>query len=81
MEAFPFKLRATRTRGSIELAPAHEHVRKLYENGRVEWDGEGLYVIFFPHPHSGYIKLASDGTYSFRHYTQQGGIMSIGRCR
>jgi hypothetical protein len=81
METFAFKLRATRTRGSIEVAAEHELMRKLYENGSAEWDREGTYVILFPRPESGYIKLASDGTYSFRHYTQQGGVMAIGHCK
>ena len=81
IETFSFRLRATRTHGGIETDPEHEPLRKPYENGPVEWDGEGTYVILRPTAENGYIKLLADDTYSFRHYTQQGAVMSTGRCR
>jgi hypothetical protein len=80
LPTFAFKLRATPTHGSIE--PAHETARfgEHYENGPVEWDAEGRYVILRPRLTRGYIKLLSDGSYSFRHYAQHAGVMSLGRC-
>ena len=78
--AFPFTLRATDTQGSIEAAPETEGMRMAYQGGRVEWDGEGAYVIVRPRLSGGYVKLLADGTYSFRHYAQHLGVMSIGRC-
>jgi hypothetical protein len=80
IKTFPFKLRANDSHGTIESAPGTESLRMQYENGRVEWDNEGMYVILLPRVASGYIKLLSDGTYSFRHYSQHVGVMSIGRC-
>lgn len=80
IKTFPFKLRANRSYGTIESAPEAERLRMRYENARVEWDEGGMYVILFPRVESGYIKLLSDGTYSFRHYSQDTGVMSVGRC-
>jgi hypothetical protein len=36
--------------------------------------------MLLPRRASGYVKLLADGTYSFRHYSQHIGVMSIGRC-
>ncbi|MFZ2652081.1 MAG: hypothetical protein WA210_18440 [Burkholderiaceae bacterium] len=80
IRTFPFKLRATSSRGSIESAPETENIRQQYEDGRAEWDSEGTYVILRPRRTNGYIKLLSDGTYSFRHYSQHLGVMSLGHC-
>ena len=54
--------------------------RLLSEHGRIEWDRDGAYAILIPPQGSGYIKLLSDGSYSFRHYAPHGAVMSIGRC-
>ena len=80
INTFPFKLRANLSHGSIESEPEPEGLQLHYENGRVEWDREGMYVIVLPRLASGYIKMLSDGTYSFRHYSQHIGVMSIGHC-
>ena len=80
INTFPFKLRANLLHGSIESEPEPEGLQRQYENGRVEWDREGMYVIVLPRLASGYIKMLSDGTYSFRHYSQHVGVMSVGRC-
>lgn len=80
IQAFPFKLRANPSHGTIESAPGTESLRVQYENGRVVWDEDGAYVMLLPRLASGYIKLLADGTYSFRHYSQHIGVMSIGRC-
>ena len=77
---FPFKLRATAVLGMIEAAPGTESLRGAYENGRVEWDPAGTYVIVLPSSGGGYVKLLADGSYSFRHYAQHGAAMSLGRC-
>lgn len=77
---FPFKLRATAVVGTIEAAPGTESLRGPYEDGRVEWDPAGAYVIVLPRTGGGYIKLLADGGYSFRHYAQHGAAMSLGRC-
>jgi hypothetical protein len=77
---FPFKLRATAVVGTIESAPGTESVRGPFENGRVDWEPAGAYVIVSPRSGSGYIKLLADGSYSFRHYAQHGAAMSLGRC-
>ena len=77
---FPFKLRATAVLGTIEAAPGTESLRGAYENGRVEWDPAGTYVIVLPSGGGGYVKLLADGSYSFRHYAQHGAAMSLGHC-
>ena len=80
IKTFPFKLKAKACHGTIEAAPGAESPPIQYENGRVEWDSEGLYVMLFPREAGGYIKLLSDGTYSFRHYSRHVAAMSVGRC-
>jgi len=80
IETFPFTLKAGVSHGTIDAAPGTEGLRAQYENGRIEWDKEGTYVILFPRLAGGYIKLLVDGTYSFRHYSRDVGVMSIGRC-
>jgi hypothetical protein len=77
---FPFRLRATFTDGSIESTSDTEGIREQYESGRVEWESDGAYVILRPRLANGYIRLLSDGTYSFRHYVQHVGMMSRGHC-
>ena len=81
LRAFPFTLRANRTRGAIESDPEHEAVRKPFDDAFIEWEEGGAAVILRPRIHSGYIKLLADGSYSFRHYTPHGAVMSIGRCK
>ena len=39
-----------------------------------------MYVILRPQGRAGYIKLLANGKYSFRHYSQDVGIMSYGQC-
>ncbi|HYJ96546.1 MAG TPA: hypothetical protein VEX14_00675 [Burkholderiaceae bacterium] len=80
IQAFAFKLKATRSEGTVESAPAADNVLVQYEHGRIEWDRDGAYAILLPPQGSGYIKLLSDGSYSFRHYAPHGAVMSIGRC-
>ena len=80
IKTFPFKLRATRTHGSIESTSDTAGMREQYENGRVDWDSEDAYIILRPHQTNGYIKMLADGTYSFRHYSHHAGTMSRGHC-
>lgn len=80
IETFAFKLKASQSRGTIEASSGAEDVAAPYADAHIEWDREGRYVILLPRLASGYIKLAADGSYSFRHYVQHTGVMSIGRC-
>jgi hypothetical protein len=80
IKAFAFKLKANGSRGSIESAADPDDVLVSYGNGRVEWDRDGAYAILLPSQGSGYIKLLSDGSYSFRHHAPHGAVMSMGRC-
>jgi hypothetical protein len=80
IETFSFTLKANRSRGTIEPASGTESLATQYADGRIEWEPEGQYVILLPRRMRGYIKLLADGTYSFRHYAQDAGVMSIGRC-
>jgi uncharacterized membrane protein (DUF4010 family) len=81
IETFAFKLRASRTHGSIDSASESESLQRLFENGRVDWDSAGAYVILHSSQmNSGYIKLNADGTYNFRYYPRPDGVMSLGRC-
>lgn len=81
LPTFPFTLRVNRARGAIESDPEHDALRKPFDDGPIEWEEGGASVILRPRIHSGYIKLLADGSYSFRHYTPHGAVMSIGRCR
>ena len=74
---FPFRLRARGKLGAIEAAPAA--IAAQYANARATWSEDGA-VILRPREGPGYIKLQTDGRYSFRHYVGEAGIMSHGRC-
>ena len=80
VRTFLFKLRANSGRGWIESKSDTSGIRKSYENGSVDWGKDGRYVILRPQGREGYIKLLANGEYSFRHYSQDVGIMSHGRC-
>lgn len=78
---FPFKLRASGTRGWIESDADTAGIAQQYENGRLEWDADAASVILRPHQSPGYIKLLADGSYSLRLYSSHAATMSLGRCR
>jgi hypothetical protein len=80
IKTFPFKIRASFTNGSIDSPADTGGIREQYESGPVEWASDGAYVILRPRVANGYIKLLSDGTYSFRLYAQHVGTMSRGHC-
>jgi hypothetical protein len=77
---FPFKLRATSGRALIESEADTSGIGALYQDGRVEWGGDDTYIIVRPRRSNGYIKIFADGTYSFRHYSQDAATMSHGHC-
>ena len=81
VRTFPFKLRANSSHGWIESTSDTSGIQKPYENASVDWGKEGTYVILRPQGRQGYIKLLANGKYSFRHYSQDVGIMSHGQCR
>jgi hypothetical protein len=70
----PFKLKADGERGWIVSASGEEHAR-------AERGSDDTRVILWPHGRRGYIRLMTDGRYSFRHYVGDTGIMSYGECR
>lgn len=78
---FAFTLRASRSHGWIEAVADISGIVERYENGRVDWGRQGDYVILRPHAANGYIKMLADGSYSFRHYSQDIGMMSYGHCK
>jgi len=80
IETFAFTLKASATRATIEPASGAEGPAAPYADARVEWEPGGRSVILLPRSAAGYIKLLADGSYSFRHYVRQAGVMSIGRC-
>lgn len=81
LKTFPFKLRATRTEGSIESASDTSGMSKRYARASIEWDAAGEYVLLRPKEGNGYVKLLADGRYSFRHYENETATMSRGHCR
>ena len=81
VRTFPFELRATGRADSLELVTTAEEFRRRYENADVEWDEDGDYVLLQPKAAKGYLKLLAGGKYVFRHYRQDAGVMSLGRCR
>jgi hypothetical protein len=66
---------------SLELVTPAEELQRRYENADVEWDKDGEYVLLQPKAAKGYLKLLGDGKYVFRHYIQDVGVMSLGKCR
>ncbi len=81
IKSFPFKLRATGARGTVESGVDTADVAAPYAAARVEWGDAAAYVIFWPAQGGGYVKLLADGSYSFRHYGSSGALMSRGECR
>jgi len=49
-------------------------------SGPIEWAADGDSVIVWLHPRPGYLKISSDGRYSFRHYSRGTATMSYGQC-
>lgn len=80
LRTFAFALKAQSDRGSVESAADTSGIQALYENARADWDPEAAYVILRPRGAGGDIKLLANGSYSFRHYAQDTGLMSHGRC-
>lgn len=78
---FAFRLRVSQSGASIVGTAADAGVAgAAYQQARVEWGDGDDYVLLRPHAGNGYIKLLADGRYSFRHYLQHVGVMSIGLC-
>jgi hypothetical protein len=80
VRTFPFRFHANASRGWIESKSDTSGFQKLYEDGRVAWGKDDAYVILRPQGREGYIRLLANGKYSFRHYSQDVGIMSHGQC-
>jgi hypothetical protein len=80
VRTFPFRFHANASRGWIESTSDASGIKTPYENASVDWGKEGAYVILRPQGRGGYIKLLANGKYSFRHYSQDVGIMSYGYC-
>lgn len=72
---FRFKLKAEGERGRIVSASPD------YGDARAEWGSDDTRVILWPHGRRGYVRLMTNGRYSFRHYVGDTGIMSYGDCR
>jgi len=81
LRTFPFKLRVASGRGWIEAGPEAADFQRQYADARIEWGHADAYVLLFPQGRPGYIKLLADGTFSFRHYPGDTGVMSYGRCQ
>ncbi len=81
LPTFAFTLRASRAGASIEADAAHDALLHGYAQALVDWDAGGGYLLLRPRAEHGYLKLLADGSYSFRHYTSHGAVMSIGRCQ
>jgi hypothetical protein len=82
LAARPFRVRAVGAKAQLDVAPAdNDDVHGPYANARVEWDPQGASALLSPEAGKGYIQLQADGRYSFRHYVQHQGVMSIGHCR
>ena len=65
-------LKPTGDNGEATMAP---------RSGPVEWANDQAYVIVWLRPRPGYLKIAADGRYIFRHYFRDTGYMSYGSCR
>ena len=77
---FHFGLRTTPNGAALD-APADAQVFvEAYAGGGVDWSSDGQHVIVRPAQSRGYIKLFRDGSYVFRHYPRDEGVMSLGTC-
>jgi hypothetical protein len=78
---FPFALRAAPGLDSVALVASDADDQLPYEHAKVEWAEDGSYLLISPRNTNGYVKLAADGKYVFRHYIQGRGVMSLGHCK
>jgi membrane protein YqaA with SNARE-associated domain len=81
LRTFAFKLRVISGRGWLEAGPEAADFQRQYSDARIEWGEADAYVILSPPGRQGYIKLQTDGSFSFRHYPEDIGVMSYGRCQ
>jgi hypothetical protein len=81
LRTFSFKLRVAAGRAWIEAGPEAADFQRQYSDAHVEWGDADAYVLLLPRGRSGYIKLMADGSFSFRHYPDDTGVMSYGRCQ
>jgi hypothetical protein len=65
-------LKQTSDHGEPTMAP---------RSGPIEWAADGDSVIVWLRPRPGYLKISSDGRYSFRQYSRGTATMSHGKCR
>ena len=78
---FPFALRTSHGIDSVALVASDADDQLPYEHAKAEWADDGSYLLLFPRNTNGYVKLAADGKYVFRHYIQGRGVMSLGHCK
>ena len=64
-------LKQTADTGEPTMAP---------RSGPIEWENDDAYVIVWLRPRPDYLKISSDGRYSFRHTSRGTAIMSNGTC-
>ena len=78
---FSFKIEFKSNALAFTVPPSFNEFFDNYKLPKLEWDEEGNYVVINPSDKKGYIKVAKDGRYVFRHYPNQlEGVMSIGKC-
>ena len=77
---FSFSLRITPTGGALGAPASAQAFVEAYAGGSVDWSSDGQHVIVRPAQSRGYIKLFRDGSYVFRHYPRDEGVMSLGSC-
>jgi hypothetical protein len=77
----PFKLRASRSAGAIQILAPDESLRALYERPTANWDSQGTYLLLQPSHGQGYIRVLANGNFAFRHYSGAMGLMSLGLCK
>ena len=82
ISTFIFDVTTNNDRASLkERASAESQISPPRRSGPIDWADDYEYAIVWLHPTSDYLKIAADGTYSFRHYSRGTAYMSYGKCR
>lgn len=80
VRTFAFTLRADGSTATLTTGDDGAGIAEAYARLRVMHDAQNQAMLLLPDSAGGYLKLRSDGHYSFRHYVAHRGIMSAGRC-
>lgn len=79
--AVPFVITLEGDLARLKTAAPATRSAMLPRTGSINWADHHAYLIVRFRPGADYLKIKSDGSYSYRHYNRGKAYMSYGRCR